>query len=395
MLGTRWVVMGALWFAGASAIAAAPGERLTEAVLGACTGMRAQRVTREEAAEAAAARFVQGGTLWVAGSIPRFDIEWLTRAGGIMPVSVMKTPADVGAADVLVYGCLLGAEKADGDLLRQVRARQGLVVAIGPAEQAATMREAAQFYLEVTLAADAPLRPQAAASASIAALWAFSGDLVGACTRRGVMPTMWQSVMVPGARERNARYRPLRVHADMTVSPQAAGALGERYLDAVTAALTGLRTQQAAIQKAGGALREAVRLKHTVFHANIGHFEPALLLPPDFAIPLTVLPGKDPDLDLAKRAVAGDALLAVWYTDQPTTLLKAARAAGVTSACILAANPAETRDPSLADIPLDSQWVIGDAVVEVPGYDVRILPPSGVLNSTIFFAILAEAQATP
>jgi uncharacterized phosphosugar-binding protein len=375
--------------------AVTPGEQVVEAVLSACTVLRSQGARREEAAEAAALRFVQGGTLWVAGSIPSFDIEWLGRAGGIMPVNVMQSPADVRATDVLVYGCLAGAEAADQALLRQVRERQGLVVAIGPAESGAALREVAQFYLAVTLPAETPLRPRVAASASLAALWAFSGDLIGGCTRRGVMPTMWQSVMVPASRDRNARYQPLRVHTDMTVPPQAPGVLGERYLDAVTTALTGLRTQQAAIQKAGGVLRDTVRRQRTVFNAHQGHFEPARLLPPDFSFPLAALSGKDPDLELAQRGVAGDALLALWYTDLPTALLKAARAKGVASACILAANPGETREPGLADVLLDSQWVIGDAVVAVPGYDIRILPPSGVLNSTLFFAILAEAQAAP
>lgn len=395
MLNTRWIAVGSLWLAGALAVAATPGERLTAAVLDACTVLRGQRALREGAAEAAATRFVQGGKLWVAGSIPRFDSEWLGRAGGLMPVSPLTSAAEVGAADVLVYGCLAGAVAADSALLRQVRERQGLVVAIGPAEQAGALREAAQFYLAVTLPADTPLRLQAAASVSIAALWAFTGDLVGACTRQGVMPTMWQSIMMPGGRERNARYQPLRVHADMTVPPQPAGALGERYLDAIIAALTGLRSQQAGIQQAGAAVRTAIAGKHTVFHANLGHFEPALLLPADFAIPLAVLPATAPEAELARRGAAGDALLAVWYTEQPAALLKAARSAGVTSACILAANPADPREPGLADVLLDSQWVIGDAAVAVPGYDVRILPPSGVLNSAIFYAILAEAQAAP
>jgi hypothetical protein len=393
MVSTRWIALGALWFVAAGALAATPGERLTAAVLSACTELRSQRPQREAAADAAAARFVSGGTLWVAGSIPRFDGEWLGRAGGVMPARALAAPADIGANDVLIYGCLAGAAAADSALLRQVRERQGLVVAIGPAEQAEALREGAQYYLTVTLPEGTPLRPQAAASASLAALWAFTGDLVGACTRRGAMPTMWQSIMIPGGRERNARYQPLRVHADMTVPPQPAGALGERYLDAIAAALTGLQSQQAGIQKAGAAVRDAVAQKRTVFHANMGHFEPALLLPADFAVPLVVLPVTKPEADLALRAAAGDALLAVWYTELPTALLKAARTAGVTSACILAGNPADEREPGAAEVLLDSQWVIGDAAVEVTGYDVRILPPSGVLNSAIFFAILAEAQA--
>jgi hypothetical protein len=208
------------------------------------------------------------------------------------------------------------------------------------------------------------------------------------------MPTMWQSVMVPGARDRNAKYQAQRFHQDVTIPPQAAGVLGERYLEGICAALMGLRSQHGRIAAAGNVVRTANAARRTVFHANLGHYEPALLLPKDFSIPLTVLPGKDPELEIGQRGTAGDALLAVWYTALPTALLKAARERQVGSVCILAGNPTETRDLALADVLLDPQWVLGDAIVEVPGYDVRILPPSGVLNSTVFAAVLAEAQAT-
>lgn len=382
-----------LWVSAAATVGAVtPGERLTNAVLAACNGLRQQRALREEAAEAAAARFTQGGTLWVAGSIPRFDIEWLGRAGGMMPVKVMKSPADIAATDVLVYGCLAGAADADIALLRQVRERQALVVALAPAENAKALREVATFCLTVDAPADTPLRREALASAAMAGLWAFTGDLVAGCTRAGLMPTMWQSVMVPGSRERNATYRSRRFHDGLTVPPQAPGVLGERYLDGICTALAGLRSQQEKVVKAGALLRGALAAKHTVFHANVGHFEPVRLLPPEFPVPLSVLSRKDPDADLRGRAAAGDVLFAVWYTDIPTALLKAAHECGVSSVCILATNPGESRDPALADVWLDPQWVIGDALVEVPGYDVRILPPSGVLNATVFYAVMAETQ---
>jgi len=393
MKGRRWYLAVAWALVGSLAQAATPGERLTEAVLGACVGLQAQKTLREEAADAAAGRFVQGGTLWVAGSVPRFDSEWLGRAGGLMPLSGMAAPGDVGAADVLVYGCRVGAEEADAARLRAVRERQGLVIAVGPASAPKSLQEAASFYLPVGLPADTPLFAQASASASLAALWAFTGDLVGACTRQGRMPTLWQSVMVPGSRERNAKYRSQRFHDDVTVPPQAPGVLGERYLAGLCTALTGLRSQHGKIAAAGALVRRAVETRHTVFHANMGHFEPALLLGPDVTFALSVLPAKDPEADLKQHGVAGDALLAVWYTAMPTALLSAAREKQVATACILAGNPTEARDQALADVLLDPQWVIGDAVVEVPGYDVRILPPSGVLNSAVFFAVLADAQA--
>jgi uncharacterized phosphosugar-binding protein len=48
-------------------------------------------------------------------------------------------------------------------------------------------------------------------------------------------------------------------------------------------------------------------------------------------------------------------------------------------------------DTSLADIYLDPKWMVGDAIVDVPGYDIKILPPSAVLNGLLFYAVIAEA----
>ena len=34
-------------------------------------------------------------------------------------------------------------------------------------------------------------------------LWSFTAELIAALTRRGIMPCVYQSVLVPGARNRN------------------------------------------------------------------------------------------------------------------------------------------------------------------------------------------------
>ena len=37
-------------------------------------------------------------------------------------------------------------------------------------------------------------------------------------------------------------------------------------------------------------------------------------------------------------------------------------------------------------------WPIEDACVQLPGYDTPILPASGVIQSTIYWSIVAEAE---
>jgi hypothetical protein len=48
----------------------------------------------------------------------------------------------------------------------------------------------------------------------------------------------------------------------------------------------------------------------------------------------------------------------------------------------------------LADAPgllwLDTAWQVGDAVVSVPGYDVKMLPASAVMQMATLYALTAE-----
>ena len=42
---------------------------------------------------------------------------------------------------------------------------------------------------------------------------------------------------------------------------------------------------------------------------------------------------------------------------------------------------------------INQRWALGDAVVTVPGYEIRILPPSGVISETILWMVLAEINS--
>ena len=55
-----------------------------------------------------------------------------------------------------------------------------------------------------------------------------------------------------------------------------------------------------------------------------------------------------------------------------------------------------TRPAILTDeVYIDQHWAFGDAVVEVPGYDVKILPTSGVISEAVLWMVCAEAFAAP
>lgn len=346
---------------------------------------------KDREAEAAAKRFLAGGHLLVLGSIPLFDVEWTNRSGGLMPVAALKDPDSLSASDVLVYGCLMGSEDADVRRLSQARKKGALVIAFGTKKQEARLRASSDFFLAADVPSGTPLPAQTAACVNLAHLWAFTGDLVAACTRAGKMPTMWQSIKVPGSTERNRRYRPLRFHDDLRLQPIKPEILGNQYLGGLIQSLDGLAAEAGHIQAAGRLIRAAAEAKHAVFHANLGHFEPARLLPADFPVQVTTLPVKSPEAELRTKGTAGDSVFIIWYHEMPAPLLDAAREKGLRSIVVAAQNPFSPLDTSQADLYIDPKWVVGDAIAEVPGYDIKILPPSAVLNGLVFYAVIEEA----
>ena len=46
-----------------------------------------------------------------------------------------------------------------------------------------------------------------------------------------------------------------------------------------------------------------------------------------------------------------------------------------------------------ADLNLSGCWPFGDALVDVPGYDISILPPSGVVQAAAYWMLVAETAA--
>jgi hypothetical protein len=58
--------------------------------------------------------------------------------------------------------------------------------------------------------------------------------------------------------------------------------------------------------------------------------------------------------------------------------------------------PAQSPEPASNILYLDPGWPLTDGCVRVPGYDVPILPASGVIQAAIYWTIAAErGKVTP
>jgi uncharacterized phosphosugar-binding protein len=93
----------------------------------------------------------------------------------------------------------------------------------------------------------------------------------------------------------------------------------------------------------------------------------------------------------------GDVYLHVGYSYTPVDELTVARESGAKTIAVFTPGPTKVGegtpvapDPGMIDVYIDPYWKHGDSVVEVPGYDVKVMPVSGVVMVTSYWMILGE-----
>ncbi len=242
-------------------------------------------------------------------------------------------------------------------------------------------------------------------AAAIVALWAWLGEFVGACTRLGQMPVMYQSYDVPGAIERWERLRGLKFHAQPPV-PIAPGWIANCYLAELGAVVERFRSaERQRVRQAAAAAIEAKRQSHRLYAFAHNH---------------TLLRGRlggpfDPgtfrqinrDWFRLKRfqpVGRGDIVFCVGYSK----IYSGSRFRGFTSAMrargvrLIWSLASYDRDPAQGipairsdEIFIDQQWRLGDAAVVCPGYDVPILPTSGVMAEAVLWSVVSDILAGP
>ncbi len=347
--------------------------------------------------EAAARRFVVDGYSIGAWGDPAFVSEFSGRAGGLMPV-VSIDPAKTEKTVVLATlsdstfetGIKQLSELSKRDNFVVLFARKTLIdkaKAAGLRVDAAIDNHACEHngIIEMDGKWVVPTEP----TANIAALWTWTAEFVSACSRLGKLPTVWQSIRVPGAADRNPLYYGMKFLAGET-APVRKRKLGLEYLDGVSKLLADIhKNDEKFIRKAGALAAEARRAGAGVHIVFLGHALESQL-------------GCDGDPGIFKRYTGGsvskdDFVLGVGYdmlVRDPT--FKSARDAALVSGAkrawsFTSYSAEDVKSVPPGDIYIDQRWALGDAIVTVPGYDVKILPPSGVIGEYLFWAINAEA----
>jgi hypothetical protein len=307
----------------------------------------------EHAAEAAAGRLISGGDLYIASVRPDFVSEGYIRSGGLMMLREYDPADPPKPRDVVIFGWTGVNGEADLALLTEIQATGALIIGIGP-----DMHE-----------------------------------LVAALTRQNRMPVLFQSVLVPGARDRNASFGTKRFHPSHTVPSLSPGQLASVYLDGISSCLCSLLSESNALTEAAETCSKVLAGGHRIHAFLISHFpihQAGAPGDPGHMTPLEVITGETPDTDeLDQKLTSGDLFFFLGYYRRPRQAYELARSRGCQIVEVVTGDNTPTTGP-LPEHVITPGWHYTDALVEVPGYDIRILPASGILQSTVYWSIVGR-----
>ena len=234
-------------------------------------------------------------------------------------------------------------------------------------------------------------------AADAIALWTWTAEFTAACTRLGKMPTLYKGYAFPGSHERAAAIGKAKFH-DARPPAVAPLQLGQAYLQILSQTMQAVHDQEMPQIKAVAQLAIQARDAHhgvmayVESHIMIWQFEvardPGLFTRIGYWLSLRK------DVKLEK----GDFIFAIGYTELFDTktydfFAQKARAAGANVAWSIGGYA--DKKPALApgEIFIDQMWKADDAVVEVPGYDIRIFPTSGIMQELLYQMVCTEILA--
>ena len=353
-----------------------------------------------QAAETVAPRLMAGGDMYIASVRPDFASEGYIRSGGLMMLKEYHDQPDLSKKDMVVFGWSNTSPDLDQALLMRLKKSGAFVVGIGPfAEELST---GVDVFLESSLVVSDVLKTPFAQEVypfvslqNLVLLWVFTGELVAALTRCGQMPTMYQSVLVPGARARNAQFHAHRFHPSHTVPPLQPGVLGAAYLDKISGCLQAVCDREIETIKQVAQVCVNVVDNGLAIHAFlISHFPVHQIgAPGDLRVMklLEVRTGETPDVaELEQKLRPGDLFFFLGYYRRPVKAYDVARRVGCSIVEIITGTDEADPGGPLPDYAIRPGWHYTDSLVDVPEYDVRILPASGIMQAAIYWAIVGE-----
>ncbi len=351
------------------------------------------------AADAAAARVVAGGKLFGIGDEVGFKSEYSSRAGGLM--GIQTADESVAGGDIVLAATTDASEGTEyRDTLAGYHQQGALVILIGSRECAE--RGVEDLFIDNHLSrglspifefAGSPICPTAGVC-NVAALWTFVAEYIAACTRRGKMPVCWQSGGIDAGKARNKLLKGKVFHeeGEYDIPPVGAGEKGREYLYNIQRCFSAIGNLEIKkFEKAGILAAEALQRDSTVWCDVIGHHlhaQKGIEGDPGF---FTI--GAPESEESKEPFKSGDVYFFNGYFFYPADQLERVREAGIPSVWLLGGRETQNIYPQPGGIHIDAYWRHGDGALSIPGYDIRIVPPSGVIMTTTLWMLTAQTAA--
>jgi hypothetical protein len=373
------------------------------------------------AADAAAQRWIAGADIFVSGDDSFID-EAFYRAGGLIGLRRIAKfkqnyngttmPWDeVPEESVVLYGLHRNVDPAVllFDDLPHLGGERDTVVFFGSKDWRVSQRVVKYlqkrlpdkfFFIDTDLPVDTRLRTPGgtvygdyAAMATAVHMWAFTAELIAACTRQGRMPGIWPSGTIPHYEVWEKKYEKIRFHDDFTIKPIEPGALGRQYLKI-------LRGQLEAVPNSAEQVRAAARML-TAVPADKAVY---VMIESHLLAGEAYLPAALPNWLVVQRgwrwqrAAAtvenGDGILWLGYLDWPDREVRRAVQRQNVIAAVSVHGPDADAAKTDQVVWIPAPWKYPDAVVEIPGYPLKACPTSGIIQGTLLWGLIGEAVQT-
>lgn len=395
------------WAAGSASLS----ERYLDALDETLTALKADVPAVVASAEAVAKAYVADDAYGLgAEGDPGFVCEAQGRSGGLMRMRPHVLKRKTAFKGAILYALREDALDEDVRLIRESRESGALVVAFGREALLRRFAErggAADFRVANRAPAEGGLIRLADGSriiptdhpANTAALWVWMGEFFAACTREGKLPHIFQGYAVKGGRERAERLSKQRFfEGPVTAIP--ARRAGEAFIDRTLENTARIRARElAAIRAVAQAAFEARKngKKLYVFpHNHVLLDRPGTFRDPNYFVRISK-GWFDAREDIAVRA--GDLVFCMAFNrtyahPEWGDFVKNVRQRGGRLIWSLTdQDPDEISALPKQELVIRQHWHYSDAVVDIPGYEVRMLPTSGVVSEAIYWMVNAELHA--
>ncbi len=337
-------------------------------------------------AQASADALAKGGSFYLNSSDNRaWFYEGIGRAGALMQTREFNQNSAPVAGDVVWISYTASTYQNALNVSTRLTPQKIVVVGFGP--QPPSGRQPFANWVD-------SLTPWTASDdvtlfGNVLSLWTLEGELAAATARQSKTLVFWQSIQTPSGPDRNRHYQNQMFHDRFPqMQPAAAGVLSTAYLNAVGELLDEItKSELSQIAAAAIQLTQRRAAGHAATLVVTSHLLPFIGLENN---PLFHYVSDPAELDAA--LAQSRFLVHVGYSGVDLELWRRVRLAGAEAVWITGQLPNQADFSGQGDIFIDEHWQLGDASIPVAGYDVRLLPVSGLAQLFTYELLMRASE---